>query len=649
MNDRFYITTPIYYVNDVPHLGHAYTTIVADTFARYYRDRLGQEQTLFVTGTDEHGQKIERAAEQRGIAPIELADQVVERFRALWERLGIANDDFIRTTEDRHKHLVQRLWRAMKASGDIVEGSYSGWYCVGCEAYYTEKEIGEARQCPVGHGDVEFREEPSYFFRLSAYQQPLLDLYDRADPPFVVPGARLNEVRSFVAGGLQDLSVSRSSIRWGIPVPDDPEHVIYVWLDALSNYVSVLMEPDPSRFQRFWPADIHLIGKDILRFHAVYWPAFLMSAAKSDPDFRFEDGSPKLPWQVVSHGWWTVEGQKMSKSLANVVDPNFLIDEYGRDVVRYFVLREVPLGADGDFSHRNLLMRLNADLANDLGNLLSRTLGMLVRYRNGAVPDGAVDEDLFTELAPVDDAIAQAMDVQRQPNLALEALWRWFGRLNQYVDEQAPWTLAKEGRDTELDKVLRTLLDGIAAGAQRLAPFMPDTAAAMLGALGAEEGAVVPGKTLERPQPLFPRLDSEQIEQRLEKIAAMTTDTEQTPDAPTEAMVIDTPEIAIDTFFESDLRVGEVLAAEAVPKSKKLLKLQVTLGEAEPRTIVSGIAKSYTPEDMVGRRVVVVANLKPAKLMGIESQGMILAGATADGGLRVIEPAAEIPVGTRIS
>ncbi len=645
--DSFYITTPIYYVNDVPHLGHAYTTTVADAFARYYR-RTGRS-TYFVTGTDEHGQKIENAAAERGMTPQALADEVVERFRGLWNDLGISNDDFIRTTEERHKAVARDLWQRMVDRGDIYLGSYSGWYCVGCEAYYTEKEI-EDKVCPYGHGKIEHREEPSYFFRLSAFQDRLLDLYDRPDDPFVRPESRLNEVRSFVAGGLQDLSISRTTISWGIDVPDAQDHVMYVWLDALSNYVSVLGGVGSDLYERHWPASVHLIGKDILRFHAVFWPAFLMSADLPLPD------------SIVAHGWWTVEGQKMSKSLRNVVDPHFLIDEYGIDVVRYFMMREVPLGLDGDFSHENVLNRINADLANDLGNLVSRTLGMAGKFLGGQMPDPAAAQGgLASHCGATRTAVRGFMD-DRMPHMALADIWELVGRANKYVDEQAPWALAKNGKNDQVAAVLAELLCTVAWVGVLLDPFMPDTSAQILDAVQARlpDGwtfadladdigrFMQAGVALGSPPPMFPRIDDKEKQKRLDRIKSLSGAGTDDGDQGDKEDNVDETAVTIDDFFRTELRVAEIKAAEPIPKSNKLLKLSVDAGEGTDRTVVAGLAKAYESDALVGKRVLLVANLKPAKLMGVESNGMVLAGETADGGLQVVEPPANVPVGTRI-
>jgi methionyl-tRNA synthetase len=629
--EHFFITTPIYYVNDLPHLGHAYTTVLADTFARFYR-RLGIK-TWFVTGTDEHGQKIERAAEAQGLKPIELADRVVGRFQELWELLGITYNDFIRTTEPRHRAVVEHLWQRMAQRGDIYLGTYSGYYCISCEAYYNFKEVS-SNLCPVCGKAVTHREEPSYFFRLSLYEKDLLDFYDR-NAEFVFPPERLNEVASFVRGGLEDLSISRRHLRWGIPVPGDPDHVIYVWVDALANYLTVVDPLHPERgLWEFWPPTMHLIGKDILRFHSVYWPAFLLSA-----------GYP-LPQRVVAHGWWLVEGKKMSKSLGNVVDPRELTLRYGRDAVRYFLLREVPLGEDGDFRSSQFSARYSGDLANDLGNLIQRIHGILQRFAGGQVkalrdPDHPAILRFSSTFARVKERM-----LALRPHQALEELWRYIGELNQLVDRTQPWRLSREKRGEELNGVLRELSYSGASLGFLLDPFLPDTARKIRETFGAllpegwdfalieRSGWQIPlSGELHPLSPLFPREES-----------GKTTSPPPVPPPSTEGKQ---EGITIEEFARVELKVGRVLECQAVPGSEKLLELLVDLGEGKPRRILAGIARFYRPEELQGRSVLVVANLLPRKMMGRVSEGMILAG-EADGVLRIIEPPPELPPGTRL-
>ncbi|MBI3014164.1 MAG: methionine--tRNA ligase [Candidatus Tectomicrobia bacterium] len=515
----FYITTPIYYVNDVPHLGHAYTTVAADTVARYRR--LEGKKVFFLTGTDEHGQKVERAARQQGEAPQELADRVVERFKGLWQRLEISNDYFIRTTEAHHKGAVQHFFNQVYEKGDIYLGDYEDWYCTPCETFWTETQLVQGN-CPDCGRSVEKLKEKSYFFRMSRYQEALLSFYAQ-NPHFVQPQARYNEIIRFVQGGLRDLSISRTSFRWGIPVPRDSQHVIYVWFDALANYISAAGYPeDPQQLESLWPANIHLIGKDILRFHAVYWPTFLMSA-----------GLP-LPHQIFSHGWWTVEGRKMSKSLQNVVDPNRLLDQYGVDPIRYYLLREVAFGLDGDFSHSTLIHRVNSDLANDLGNLLSRTLSMAHRYSQGQVPPGypasgcpaaEVSEPLRAAAERALNEVRRSME-ELAFHKALAGIWELVGAANKFIDEKAPWNLAKDPEQRDrLDGVLYSTLEALRQTATLLSPFLPGIARQMEEQLGIHPGdgerptlgeatrwgGMKAGKALGKPEPLFPRLTAERI------------------------------------------------------------------------------------------------------------------------------------------
>ncbi|RMH62630.1 MAG: methionine--tRNA ligase [Zetaproteobacteria bacterium] len=511
---KYYVTTPIYYVNDEPHLGHVYTTIAADVLARYMR--MNGRDVFFLTGVDEHGQKVQQAAEQRGITPIELADQVVERYQALWPQLSISNDDFIRTSSERHKRAVQAMWQRLVDADAIYKGMYEDWYCVPCETYWTETQLKEAdcweaRVCPDCRRAVERVREESYFFRLSRYQQPLLD-HIRQHPDFIAPASRRNEVLRFVESGLNDLSVSRTTFSWGVPVPGDEAHVVYVWIDALTNYLSAPGFPD-DRYQDYWPADVHLIGKDILRFHAVYWPCMLMAA-----------GLP-LPKRVFAHGWWTVEGEKMSKSRGNVLRPAELLARYEADVLRYFLLREVPFGQDGDFSYDALRQRYNTELANDVGNLLNRTLAMLNKYRggilHGAADELAVDRALISDVESMQRDVDDALRAQGF-HIALERINAVVRHGNRYVEENAPWVLAKEGNQARLDTVLYHLVETLRLVAMQLWPFMPGKASAMLAQIMNDEvnvscwrmsehggwGLLTRGHQCAAPRPIFPRMEA---------------------------------------------------------------------------------------------------------------------------------------------
>ncbi len=667
---RFYLTTPIYYVNAEPHLGHAYTTILADAAARAHR--LSGEDVLFLTGTDEHGQKIERSAKKADIDPRVFVDQIAERFRHLFADLHISNDDFIRTTEPRHRRAVEAIWRASLDRGDLYKATYQGWYCTTDELYVPETQLLDGRKCPTCGGPVEWLEEANYKFRLSKYQEPLREHY-HAHPDFVVPTARYNEVLAFIERGLDDLSVSRTSFTWGIPVPDDPGHIVYVWFDALTNYLTAAGygEGTPqgdTRFRKYWPPDVHLIGKEIVRQHAIYWPAFLMSA-----------GLP-LPRQIVSHGWWTMDGAKMSKSLGNVVRPAPYVAAYGLDAFRYFVLREMVLGADAAFTDEAFHARYTADLANDLGNLLSRTATMVVRYCDGIVAAptfrDSADDLLENEARMViDEAVdaARAFEFSR----ALTSVWRLVGETNRYLVAREPWRLAKQedGR-ARLESTLYRAADALRIVSQLIEPAMPDAAARMRAALGIPleswvslaPGTLAAGTRVGIPDALFPRKDVPVTDESPAPPASAPESAAPTPPATVPAVEASKPagsavpepapaaapvspitgdRIAIEDFMKVDLRVAKILSAERVPKSKKLVKLSVDLG-FEQRTLVAGIAEAYEPEALVGQTVVVVANLKPATLMGIESNGMVLAGSPDGGKPILVGFAADVPPGTRV-
>ena len=660
---RFYISTPIYYINAEPHLGHAYTTLVADVLARAHR--LMGDEVFFLTGTDEHGQKVERAAQKAGLDTSVFADQTAQKFRDVLPVLNVSNDDFIRTTEARHKAASQALWRRVRDRGYIYKGKYEGWYCTVDEVFVPETQLVDGR-CPTCGSVVERIAEESYFFKLSQFQQPLLDHY-RRHPDFVTPAARRNEVMSFLEAGLDDLSVSRTSFSWGIPVPDDPAHVMYVWFDALTNYMTAAgygseAPRDVERFGKVWPADVHLIGKEIVRQHAIYWPAFLLAA------------DLPLPRHVVSHGWWLMGGAKMSKSKGNVVRPKDYIALFGLDAFRYFVYREMVFGQDADFTDEAILTRYNADLANDFGNLVSRTTTLIQRFCDNKVPS---PDDELRARQPERDVCADADDLVGrvkgsvaafQLSAALRDIWELIGSLNRYIVLREPWKLAKNTADRrELNTALYVSADLLSTVAELLRPFIPDAAERTLGMLGVTpqkgswttlaSGRLVPGTTLGTISPLFPR-----IEHSVEDLRKMAADMNEgapsapaAPATPAPASNAATPapaapadaRISIDDFMKVELRVAKVLTAERVPKSTRLLKLHVDTG-VDQRTIVAGIAEAYEPETLVGRSIAVVFNLKPAKLMGIESNGMVLC-ASPEGGKPQIVTFDDPPApGTRV-
>jgi methionyl-tRNA synthetase len=651
----FYITTPIYYINAQPHIGHAYTTMVADAIAR--SRRLLGDDVFLLTGTDEHGQKVERAAQKAGLKTDVFAEQMAASFRQMCRDLNISNNDFIRTTEPRHHRASQELWRRVAANGDIYKGDYEGWYCTVDEIFVPETQLVDGK-CPTCGNKVERLKEESYYFRLSKYQQPLLDFYG-ANPEFLQPAFRLNEVRAFVEAGLQDLSISRTSFQWGIPVPDDPKHVMYVWFDALTNYLTVLGfgTSDESRVQKYWPVVTHLVGKEIVRQHALYWPAFLMSAGITTPK------------RIIAHGWWLMGGAKMSKSIGNVARYQDYAGVFGVDALRYFVMREMTLGQDANFSDEAILMRYNADLANDLGNVVSRTATMIARYCDGAVPTPAAGEELDRALeADIQRTIEAARGgfARFELSVALQAIWDVLVRgVNQYIVKREPWRLAKKADDRRLlDTTLYHSADALRVIAVLVDPVMPEAAERIRRMLGLPQeqwtdlkaNTLRAGTRLGAIEPLFPR-----IEKTVEELRAMTTEGEQKPiggagavSAPGATQAVgagSTPaedtRISIDEFMKVELRVAKVLEAEAVPKSKKLVKLKVDVG-TEQRTLVAGIAEAYQPEQLVGRTIAIVFNLKPAKLMGIESNGMVLAASVGDGRPILVSFDEPVPPGARV-
>lgn len=646
---NFYVTTPIYYVNGAPHIGHAYTTIVADAFARHYRQR--GDEVFFLTGTDEHGLKVQRAAEENGMTPQALVDQNSQKFRELFEKLTLTHDRFIRTTDPDHKEAVAEMVRRMKAAGDVYLDTYKGWYSASDEAYYAEDEIEDGRAIESGSA-VEWVEEESYFFRLSKYQDALVEWYDSPGNP-VRPKARRNEIRAFVAGGLNDLSISRTTFDWGIEFPDDPDHVLYVWVDALTNYISgVGGFDDDGKTGPFWPADLHLIGKDILRFHAVYWPAFLMSAGV------------ELPREVFAHGWWTVEGEKMSKSRGNWIDAAELAEQYPLDLLRYFMLREIPLGSDGNFVQARIAERNNSELADNLGNLVNRTTKMTQGFLGGVLAGyqetrDEQDVELRQTALHARQKVSEFMDA-REPHHALDAVMHLARELNQYVQATQPWKANKEGDAERVQQILYHALEGIRWVAVLAAAFMPDSADAILKALGQGEaehlqfsalewGGLAGDTRVEIPAVLFEKMEfeSDEAEDKAKKSAKKSKKAAKSAKKSTDNDK--TGLIEFGEFMNVEIRVGRVLSAERVEGADKLLKLEADVGEESPRTIVAGLAKAFEPEELTDKQVAMVTNLKPAKLFGIKSEAMVLAAKTIDDKLELAFFSDNIKPGTRIS
>ncbi len=650
----FYITTPIYYPSDKLHIGHSYTTVAADAMARF--KRLTGYDVYFLTGTDEHGLKIERVANENGMEPKAYVDKIVAGIKELWALLDISYDGFIRTTDEKHKKAVQKIFETLYKKGDIYKGEYEGWYCTPCEAFWTERQLKEGK-CPDCGRDVELIKEEAYFFKLSKYQDKMME-YIKNNPEFIQPASRQNEmINNFLKPGLEDLCVSRTSFKWGIPVPFDPEHVIYVWIDALSNYITALGygSEDESQYLKYWPADVHLVGKEIVRFHTIIWPIMLMAL-----------GIP-LPKQVYGHGWLILEGGKMSKSKGNVIDPVVLVDKYGVDAVRYFLLREIPFGADGVFSNKALVDRINFDLANDLGNLINRTITMIERYYGGVIPEAReeaeIDKDLINQALETPLKVEDLMNQLQFSNALLE-IWKLIGRCNKYIDETMPWVLAKDkDKEARLGTVLYNLAECIRVISVLIYPFMPNTPDKIRDQLGIKEGALntwqsilkwgaIPaGTKTNKGDPIFPRIEEDFKAEETDKRVNVECDLRVKDDAKNKkAKDADSEKyITIDDFAKLDLRVAQVVKAEKVEGTDKLLKLELDVG-TEQRQVVTGIAQYYVPEELEGKKVILLANLKPAKFRGIESQGMILAASDKkDKELAVLTIDKDLPAGLKVT
>lgn len=661
--EKFYITTPIYYPSDKLHIGHSYCTVATDTMARYKRMR--GFDVKFLTGTDEHGQKIERIAKEQGISPKQYVDKIVEWVKDLWKTMNIEYDYYIRTTDEKHEKAVQKIFKRLYDNGDIYKSAYEGWYCTPCETFYTERQLDDGK-CPDCGKEVEKLKEESYFFKLSKYQDKIIKHLEE-NPDFIQPPTRKNEmINNFLKPGLEDLCVSRTSFSWGIPVEFDPQHIVYVWVDALSNYISALGygSEDDSDFKKYWPADVHVVGKEIIRFHTIIWPAMLMALELP------------LPKKIFGHGWLVIDGKKMSKSKGNVVDPKILVEKYGVDAVRYFLLREIAFGQDGNFTNESLIQRINSDLANDLGNLLSRTVGMIDKYFGGTLPTTQTKNEFDGEVIKLAEKtvsrVEKYMD-NMQFSDAYGEIWNLVRRCNKYIDETAPWVLAKdEAKKAELAGIMYTLSESLRIIAILITPGMPNTPNRIFEQLKIDEeglktwesartfGLLAKEVSINKGEVVFPRIDIKKELEELEnaikeaqKDSVANKEQEQTKakevsNSKSEKKESEKAEfISIDDFAKVNLKVGEVIECEKVENSDKLLKSQIKIGN-ETRQIVSGIAKHYSPEEMVGKKVVVVTNLKPVKLRGVLSEGMILAASDESGKLNTITVDGDIENGADI-